>query len=116
MAADPALTRMRFVQIFDVGCITMAPAWNDYRASRSREWDQEQPLRPDDQRRGAAIGMLNLYSEDLDGFDSVAASFAGAGAAAVMAPHPMQVTSGAGCRPTWWNLRFSLSRYFARLA
>lgn len=64
----PCIDAVRFLQIFNVGCISTAPAWHDYRAAAAADGIRSSLSVPMT-RGGAAIGRLNLYSENLDGFD-----------------------------------------------
>lgn len=108
----PCVDAVRFLQIFNVGCISTAATWHDYRVAAAADGIRSRPLGPADHRRRRHRHAQPLLggSRRLRWLWNVAATYIGAASAAMVPPDV--VTSRAGCRETRENLRVSFSRHF----
>jgi hypothetical protein len=86
----PCVDAVRFLQIFNVGCISTAATWHDYRVAAAADGIRSRPLGPADLRRRRHRHAQPLLggSRRLRWLWNVAATYTGA-AAAAMVPNPM---------------------------
>lgn len=92
----PCFDAVTSLQIFNVESIANAPAWPEFRQVAA-EYGIRSSLSVPLTIRGIAIGMLNLYSKSVNGFEGcerLAATFA-AGVAAAIAPPTGQAAPSA---------------------